>query len=173
MPNWCDNMATITGPASVIKEIKEILESDDPELLNYMVPQPNFAGESDWYSWNVENWGTKWDIASPTINDDDRDDSISFGFSSAWGPPVQAFENWARGQDNVTFQLDYFEPGIGFVGTATYDGEYFDDDSLDHNSDPELYKTKVREEWGWEDDEEEEPLTDWYKQGVEDKGLNK
>ena len=54
-------MATITGPVSVIKEIKEILESDDPELLNYMVPQPNFAGESDWYSWNVENWGTKWE----------------------------------------------------------------------------------------------------------------
>jgi hypothetical protein len=163
-------MATITGPVSVIKEIKEILESDDPELLNWMVPQPNFTGDSDWYSWNVENWGTKWDIGSVYVNDVE-DDSISFNFSSAWAPPVNAFETWARSQDNVTFQLDYFEPGVGFVGTATYDGEYFDDDCLDHNSDHELYKTKVREEWGWEDDEEEEPLTEWYKQGVEDKGL--
>lgn len=173
MPNWCDNVATITGPVSVIKEIKEILESNDAELLNYMVPQPNFQGESDWYAWNVENWGTKWDISSPTINED-SDDSISFGFSSAWSPPVTAFETWARGQDNVTFKLDYFEPGMAYAGTATFDGEYFDDECVDYNNDPDTYKTIAREDWGWEDEEEEEePLTDWYKQGVEDKGLNK
>jgi hypothetical protein len=171
MPNWCDNVATITGPASVIKEIKEILKSNDPDLLNYMVPQPRFEGESDWYSWNIENWGTKWEISSPTINED-SDDSISFGFMTAWGPPIAAFETWGRGQENVTFQLDYFEPGMEFVGTATYDGEFFDDECINNSSDSEYYKNKVRDEWGWEEDEEEEPLTEWYKQGVEDKGLN-
>ena len=154
----------------IIAEIKQILESDEPELLNYMVPQPNFAGDSDWYSWNIENWGTKWDLGQVCI-DDSEIDSISFSFSTAWAPPINAFETWARSQDNITFNLDYFEPGCAFVGTAIYDGEYFDDECVDSNSEPEYYKDKARDEWGWEDDEEEEPLTEWYKQGVEDKGL--
>ena len=171
MPNWCDNRATITGPVDTIAEIKEILESDDPHLLNYMVPQPKFEGESDWYIWNVENWGTKWDIGQVDIDDSDID-TISFSFSTAWAPPVSAFETWGRCQDGVTFSLEYFEPGVGFVGTATYDGEYFDDEYTEASDDPETYKDRIRDEWGWEeDDEEEEPLTEWYKQGVEDKGL--
>ena len=82
-----------------------------------MVPQPKFEGESDWYNWNVENWGTKWPISSVCVDDSDID-TISFGFSSAWAPPVAAFETWARNQENVTFQLDYFEPGCGFVKYA-------------------------------------------------------
>ncbi|NBO24667.1 MAG: hypothetical protein EBU93_05490 [Chlamydiae bacterium] len=163
MPNWVDNSATITAPTDMINEIKEILESDNSELLNYMVPQPKFQNDQDWYSWNVENWGTKWDISSPYIN---------VSFNSAWSPPIAAFETWARSQENVTFQLDYFEPGMGFVGNASYDGEYLDEDFIEAAVEPENYKTKVRLEWGW-DDEEEEPLTEWYKQGVEDKGLNK
>jgi hypothetical protein len=171
MPNWCDNLATISGPSHIIKEIKQILESDDPELLNYMVPQPKFEGDQDWYNWNVTNWGTKWDISSVYINDCDDDEYITFNFSSAWAPPVSAFETWARGEDGVTFQLDYFEPGVEFVGTAIYDGEYFDDECVDSTSNPEYYKDKARDDWGWEDEEDEEPLTEWYKQGVEDKGL--
>ena len=171
MPNYCDNTATITGPIDIISKIKSILEDDNGDLLNYMVPQPNFEGDQDWYTWNVENWGTKWPISEVCINDDDELDSIEFGFSSAWAPPVTAFETWARGQDGVTFQLDYFEPGIGFVGTATYDGEYFDDNYIEASDDYAAYKTKTQEEWGWEEDEDEEPLTEWYKEGVKDKGL--
>ena len=173
MPNWCDNRATISGPTEVIAELKKIIESDDGELLNWMVPQPKFENDQDWYSWNVENWGTKWDINECYL-DDEEGDSISFSFSTAWAPPINAFETWARSQDGVTFQLDYFEPGVGFVGTAIYDGEYFDDECTDSSGEPEYYKDKARDEWGWEDDEEEpEPLTEWYKQGVEDKGLDK
>lgn len=172
MPNWCDNRATIAGPVDKIAEIKQILEDDNGGLLNYMVPQPKFEGESDWYNWNVENWGTKWPISSVCIGHSEID-TITFSFSTAWAPPISAFETWANSQDNVTFSLEYFEPGCQFVGTAIYDGEYFDDECVDSNSEPEYYKDKARDEWGWEDEEDEEPLTEWYKQGVEDKGLNK
>lgn len=171
MPNWCDNIATITGPKEVIAEVKSILEDPEGELLNWMVPRPG-TEEENWYNWNVSNWGTKWDITEAYISDSD-DQSITFSFSSAWAPPVDAFRNWAEQNGQVQFTLKYFEPGVEFLGEATYDGEYFDDDFTSGSDDPEYYKDMARDEWGWEFDEEPEPLTEWYKQGVEDKGLDK
>ena len=86
MPNWCSNRAVITGPSPVIAEIKQRLAQDNPELLSWMVPQPKFEGDQDWYQWNVNNWGTKWDICDVGILDDTEEDSISFEFSTAWAP---------------------------------------------------------------------------------------
>ena len=171
MPNWCDNQATITGPAPVISKIKSILEDPEGELLAWMVPQPNFEGDQDWYAWNVENWGTKWPIADIHIDDDEQDDCIEFSFTTAWAPPINAFETWARGQEDVTFELKYFEGGVGFVGTTSYDGEYLDDDCVDSGSDPVEYRRIAEEDWGYEFEEEPEPLTEWYKDGVIAKGL--
>ena len=44
------------------------------ELLNWMVPQPNFEGDQDWYNWNVSNWGTKWDITDVYIDADEEEE---------------------------------------------------------------------------------------------------
>jgi hypothetical protein len=172
MPNYCENRATITGPESVIAKIKSILEDPDGDLLNWMVPQPNFEKDQDWYAWNVANWGTKWEINDIHIDDDEPADSIEFSFTTAWAPPVPAFETWARGQDGITFELKYFEGGVGFVGTTTYDGEYFDDECVD-GADLQEYRRIAQEDWGYEFEEEPEPLTEWYRQGVTDKGLDK
>jgi hypothetical protein len=39
------------------------------------------------------------------------------------------------------------------------------------NTDPAEYKRIASDTWGYEEYEEPEPLTEWYTQGVEDKGL--
>lgn len=171
MPNWCSNRATINGPSPVIAEIKAILEDTKGELLAWMVPQPNFAGDQDWYMWRVNNWGTKWDITDVYIDNADEPDSIEFTFSTAWAPPVEAFVTWAIGDSRVQFSLEYWEPGCGFVGTTAYDGEYLDTDDVDCNSDPARYLEIASDVWGYEEYEEPEPLTEWYRDGVEAKGL--
>jgi hypothetical protein len=87
---------------------------------------------------------------------------------------VDAFRTWAEQDGRVEFKLDYWEPGCAFVGTAWYDGDYLDDDYVDGNQDMDAYKLRASADWGYEEwDEEPEPLTEWYKQGVEDKGLEK
>jgi hypothetical protein len=172
MPNWCSNRATITGPSPVIDEIKQILADPEGELLAWMVPQPNFEGESDWYNWNVNNWGTKWDITDVYIDNADEPDSIEFAFSTAWAPPVEAFATWALADGRVQFSLEYWEPGCGFVGVTAFDGEYLDTDDVDCGSDPEEYKRRASDVWGYEEYDEPEPLTEWYKDGVEQKGLD-
>ena len=170
MPNWCSNRATITGPAPVIQEITEILNREDSPLLQWMVPRPGDQ-EDNWYNWNVSNWGTKWDICDVYFENQEEEDSIEFSFCSAWGPPEQAFETWAAKDGRVQFHLEYWEPGSGFVGSCTYDGEYMDHEYVDCGMDEAEYKRIASEVWGYEEYEEPEPLTEWYKDGVKQKGL--
>lgn len=169
MPNWCSNRATITGPAPVIREITEILNQDDSPLLQWMVPRPQ--AEEDWYNWNINNWGTKWDISDVYFENQAEEDSIEFSFCTAWGPPTEAFHTWAEQDGRVEFNLEYWEPGCGFVGSAIYDGDVYTEDYVDVNQDEAEYKRIASEVWGYEEWEEPEPLTEWYKEGVEAKGL--
>jgi hypothetical protein len=169
MPNWCSNRATITGPAPVIAEIVEILNQDGTPLLNWMVPEPK--DNEGWYDWRVNNWGTKWDITDVYFENQAEEDSIEFSFCTAWAPPTEAFHTWAELDGRVQFNLEYWEPGVGFVGTAIYDGDCYTEDYVDCNQDEVEYKRIASEVWGYEEYEEPEPLTEWYKDGIEAKGL--
>jgi len=171
MPNWCSNRATISGPAPVIAEITDILNREDTPLLAWMVPEPKYEGDQDWYSWRVNNWGTKWDISDVYFEHQSEEDSITFEFATAWGPCVEAFHTWAVNDGRVQFSLDYWEPGMAFVGSVSYDGEYLSDDHRDAQTDRLGYLELAGELFGYVEDEEPEPLTEWYKDGVEAKGL--
>ena len=171
MPNWCSNRATISGPAPVIAEITEILNQEDPALLSWMVPEPKYEGDQDWYMWRVNNWGCKWDIGDVYFEHQAEEDQIVFEFSSPWGPPVEAFSRWAQADGRVQFTLEYWEPGMAFAGRVSYDGEYLDDDHRDMSSDRGGYLELAEEVFGYVEDEEPEPLTEWYKAGIEEKGL--
>jgi hypothetical protein len=156
----------------VIAEIRAVMETEEKELLNWMVPQPNFEGDQDWYMWNVNNWGTKWDICDAYIDQATEEDEIVISFSTAWAPPVDAFHTWAAQDGRVQFTLDYWEPGCAFVGSAAYDGDYLDDNYIDGSHDQAAYRQRASADWGYEEwDEEPEPLTEWYKDGVEARGL--
>ena len=170
MPNWCNNSVTINGPKPVIDEIKTILDSDSAGLLNWMRPLPEDQ-KDNWYDWCVNNWGTKWDIAEAFVGDDTEEDSIQFSFDTAWGPPIAAFRSWAEQDGRVTYRLTYMEPGMGFVGWDSYDGESFDEDYVEQGDDADRYWEMAESEFGWEREDDPEPLTEWYEEGVEEKGL--
>lgn len=172
MPNWCQNTALISAPKPVIDEIRAVMTDPDYDsrLLKWMRPMPEDQ-EDNWYDWCVSHWGTKWDITDPVVLDDTEEDSITIGFETAWGPPIQAFRHWAQQDGGVTYRLAYVETGMAFTGWDAWDGEYFDEDFADHGTDPERYWEMAGEEFGIEPDEEPEPLTEWYVDGVEKKGL--
>lgn len=71
---------------------------------------------NDWYSWNVRNWGTKWDVGAS--NDDeypetdlhiDEPNHLVYSFNTAWSPPVPAVEKISQQYPNLTFDLEYQE----------------------------------------------------------------
>ena len=142
MPNWCDNQVTITGPNSVIDKIEKIVkeEKDAGGLLNFFHPMPKALegteagpkaknkkeqlkrdqlrvdyGHENWYDWACDNWSTKWDI-SEFYGVDRQGDTISFAFSSAWSPPIGAYEKFLDKNEDCSLKAYYYEGGCDFMG---------------------------------------------------------
>jgi hypothetical protein len=141
MPNWCNNNITITGPNKIIDKIEKIVKNEKYEkpedgLLEYFYPMPKGLrdttadgskdkammkkyGYSNWYDWAVDNWSTKWDLHEfhgvERINRIDESE-ISFGFDSAWAPPIGAYEHFIDENSNVSIRATYFEGGCDFMG---------------------------------------------------------
>ena len=147
MPNWCNNHITITGPNKLIDKIEKITkeedgvtDSSDPKgLLQLMHPMPaelrdttadgtkdkamiEKTGYSDWYSWAVDNWGTKWEVCEfygvdrQHLNDSLDESTISFAFDSAWSPPLGAYEQFLVDNENCSLVARYYEGGCDFMG---------------------------------------------------------
>lgn len=172
MPNWCCANVEISATETEIKRLKKAIKAGNKDkatkgLLNAMVPQPKFEGDSDWYSWNVDNWGTKWEVSHVSITEETAT-SLTLTFDTAWGPATTAFETWAGGgEGDFTYTYKYYEPGMAFLGEATHDGTCSFDDQVSANDDPDRYREIARDEWGdepWDEEEDEEDEEDLVEQ---------
>ncbi len=149
MPNWCNNSADIThsDPARLQALADAINEN---KFCNFAIPVPQelrdtvagWPGEAereaheaqvarnlekfgfkDWYDFCVSRWGTKWEVDSysPVTVEDNK---ISFGFDSAWAPPIGVYQ--ALIEQGFEVDAMYYEPGVGFCGRWAngFDDEY-------------------------------------------------
>jgi hypothetical protein len=173
MPNWCSNSIEIVGPRDKIRALW--LDAKQSEgLLNALRPQPaglditagregpdgspeqvaleareaenlEKHGARNWYDWNVNNWGTKWDVGLDGLEyEEDADGNFDNGtgipharitgwFDSAWAPPTNAVAYFCEANPDVRVTLDYYEPGMCFVGRMIADnGEVEEDDCVDY-----------------------------------------
>jgi hypothetical protein len=67
----------------------------------------NFANGNGWYSWNVRNWGTKWDVADTKV--DISEGQVTYNFDTAWSPPVEAIVTLSKQHPDLHFSLAYEE----------------------------------------------------------------
>jgi hypothetical protein len=181
MPNWCNNGFSITGSTESIKELWETAQTADNGefgLLNAIMPMPKelegtdglSSDGNDWYSWRVNNWGTKWDVSDEGLEFIDNGDgtaSISGWFDSAWAPPIAAYEQLAADFDSCIIECSYYEPGMDFGGfwSSENGDEEFDNlqERLEQPTEEwderftafEAEYDLLSEEWRFEDDEEE------------------
>jgi hypothetical protein len=124
MPNWCQNLLVISGSEADVQKF-ELANYKDAQTLTFSaaVPMPE-SKQDDWYNWNCEHWGTKWDATDVKINRDqeqgwlkDEDDvHLSYRFSTAWSDPDQWFERMAPQWPDLKFLLNYVELGCDFSG---------------------------------------------------------
>jgi hypothetical protein len=77
------------------------------------------------YDWCIEHWGTKWGLYGVFLEDGSPDDEfLEYTFQSAWAPPLPVIEAMSKGFPSLTFALEYFECGAGFMGSVLYvDGQ--------------------------------------------------
>jgi hypothetical protein len=151
MPNWCNNILTISEPSA---ELAEYLKTEGFSFDKIKPMQPELKEGDGWYDWAVENWGTKWDLdENPLFPDSFQEKEISFCFSTAWSPPMGAIEALSEKFPDDHFLLQYLEMGMGFYGEArVHDGSVIED-SLDENQ--ESMMNFAKEVFGYEFDDEE------------------
>jgi hypothetical protein len=113
-------------------------EQDGVSDEDYM-KQPDYTlpiGEAmqfkgnDWYSWNVRNWGTKWDVAvsaddkhpetyteGPTPNGNNL--VVYYNFNTAWSPAFPAISKLSAQYPSLLFTLSY-EEETGWGGECEF-----------------------------------------------------
>ena len=171
MPNWCANHISVRGTNSA--EVKRLADAFDAgEFCQTVIPVPEDQ-KDNWYDFCVNNWGTKWEVQGDECDRDEDGLCFSASFDSAWAPPMGVVQRLTEQGYDVT--LYYYEPGMCFVG------KYEDgiDDYYEYSN--ETSKT-VRSAIGDELDdffgisenmeeyeEDNEELTEWLKDGIENR----
>jgi hypothetical protein len=133
MPNWCDNAVYITHDDP--KKIQILVDAwKASKFFGTIYPEPDYTKvevrptfpsikgnndpvnpESAWWDWRVQNWGTKWEVASDdTSITHFGDNKIGMCFSTAWSPPTGIFDKLVE-QGYGVFAL-YYEGGCAFCG---------------------------------------------------------
>jgi len=115
MPNNTDNRVTLYHKDSQqIDMIYNIMNTDDTELLNHIIPMPPEEEiASGWYDWRLEHWGTKWDIYNATCERMDAN-TLVLNFYTAWSPPMPVYEKLTDMGFEVTAR--YLDEGWGYIG---------------------------------------------------------
>lgn len=160
MPNWCSNSVTLVAPNKELIDglIASLEGSGEEKFFNYLHPRPQT--EEDWYNWNCNNWGSKWD-ADPYTFERLDDTTIDLSFDSAWSPPTALYDYLTENGWNVTAR--YYEPGVGFVGEyvdgfdQTWEYDLSDEETLSDIPEDLIEWAGIRQE-----------LADWKEMNDED-----
>lgn len=155
MPNWCSNALIVKGPKKDLDAFKATLNSKDAEgdvvPFSYAqtVPPPanmfrgnlgeaerkecEAKGIPNWYDWQSDNWGVKWDACDPNVTIGVK--SVRVQFDSPWGPPIKWLEKASIAHPKLKFHLAYCEGGMGFYGETTAKNGEVDEDTSDFPKD--------------------------------------
>ena len=156
MPNWCNNGLTLEHKDSaMVQRAYDALR--EGRFLQEFIPCPQdlidtvsgFVGEGQdaleakqtanrekygyatWYDYNVNEWGTKWDVGGDDgLMEMINPNTLQASFESAWAPPVAAYEKLCA--LGFIIKAFYEEPGMAFCGMVTGDEDFFDDEYYEY-----------------------------------------
>lgn len=139
--NHITNMLSITSDNTSAKRVLEIFNAISKDQVglgsidfNKIIPAPNDIfhgdvgeeerekyGEKTWLSFNLKNWGTKWNAYFCTkFNAAER----QIEFCTAWAAPHQVIAKLAQIYPDVEFSHSWFSDDLGAnVGAAIYQGK--------------------------------------------------
>ena len=164
MPNWCDNCIEISHNdekwwdwfMSTKFNFQKIL----PCPAN--IPGENEDGERWSIDYSINMWGTKWRVDEEELEEvwtTDAKGSMSFGFKTAWSPPLGIFK--ALHLFGFKIKASYVEEGMGFCGV------WCNDESHEYSVE-EIIPEHIKNEDEWDAYIKENPLDEIKEQIIED-----
>lgn len=82
-------------------------------------------GSYNWYNWNNNNWGCKWDATEVDVETFDLFDGrwcVTYHFESPWSPPSEFYEKLAKTFQDAELQIEW-EEEQGFGAYLESDGQ--------------------------------------------------
>jgi hypothetical protein len=83
----------------------------EPEVVRLFTPEEEaelkVIGHRDWYSWSVQNWGTKWNACRTEIDDNSDHGYAEITFETAWDAPVPVFQKMVTMFSALTFNCQW------------------------------------------------------------------
>lgn len=126
MPNHVTNEITIDGTKEQIKQVLDSIQGKDSRDnvmaidFNKIIPTPpnifqgNLGeaerkkyGRNNWYDWNRDNWGTKWNAY------DTRAEFDVVTFDTAWAHPFPVILALSNKFPEVTFHVRFADEDTG------------------------------------------------------------
>lgn len=133
MPNWFYFTIDVNGSKKDIEEFvnnvegSEEFETEGREFdFNHFIPQPNSifrenvgrdiiekldaVGIPNWYDWNVNNWGTKWNAHCEGrdihYSSEDGICSTRYRLETAWSFPSPIIEKMLKKYSHLSFEIE-------------------------------------------------------------------
>jgi hypothetical protein len=179
MPNWCNNSVEIYhDDLAMIERVRTAFNGEG--LLQEFIPVPQELrdavspnntnaeeliakyGYADWYSFCVNEWGTKWEIGADGNPAQDIPGGLMLGFDSAWAPPIAAYEKLM----DMGFRIRamYYEGGMAYAGIWE-DGndDYYEYGGMDSKQIAEELPVELDEAFGIS-----ESVAEWEAENLED-----
>jgi len=134
--------------------LRKLEGEDDTQFKERMAENVRLYGADDWYRWHLDNWGTKWDASSTSVEQLDET-NFNVQFHTAWSPPIDWFEKIIPMYPQLEFDLIFDEESQDFCGRMTgIEGEvdlqvgkpYFTDEE-----DNRVIYDMDEEKWKYED----------------------
>lgn len=75
---------------------------------------------TNWYTWQIRYWGTKWDASGVHVYRAHRPERLVYTFETAWSPPVPWTEHVAGKYQHLKFELRFSEGGCNFSGVEKF-----------------------------------------------------
>lgn len=153
MPNHVTHIAEFFGEEKDVNFLLDILKTDENDNgeqwtrhidFNNIIPQPKslFRGDIgrkeeeetrgwNWYDWNLENWGTKWNAYST------ERDGNTITFNTAWASPTPVIEKLHKVcvKYHVVCEVTYADEDSGYntghylLGGAAFEHIEYEDGS--------------------------------------------
>ena len=162
MPNDCENTVVVKGSDEDMKAFYAKFTNENQFSFQDFVPRPP-EQEANWYNWNVDNWGTKWDIYQDAFRAMRGVYIYDMSFLTAWSPPLPFLDALAKQFPGLVVSISFFEPGMQFLGYYKWkNGELQEKVYHEYTNDEELKKlfnthtTNQRAAWWCPDEDEEE-----------------